>query len=145
MTSIPEIPKIASAKEFYAQALAIESEASEPYTALAEQMEVHNNRAAATIFRRMAEVESQHRDLLRQRAGDMLIDGERARFCWIAPEGPDVTEFSEVHYLMSPHHALQTAKLNEERAAAWFDAISKSAADPEIKAIAQRERVRAKL
>jgi len=136
VTDIPEIPDIGSVAEFYAQALAIETEASERYALLAEQMEVHNNPEAARIFRRMADIESQHHEAIRRRAGDMLAGGEPARFSWTGPEGPESTEFEKVHYLMSPHQALQLAKLNEERAAAWFEAIAAAAAIPEIKAVA---------
>jgi rubrerythrin len=136
MTDIPELPSINSAAEFYAQALAIETEASERYALLAEQMEVHNNPEAASIFRKMAEIESQHRELLRRRAGSKLVAGEPARFSWTSIEGPEVTGFEKVHYLMGPHQALQIAKMNEQRAAAWFEAIASAAADPEIKAVA---------
>lgn len=136
MTNIPELPMIGSVAEFYAQALAIETEASERYALLAEQMEVHNNPEAAQIFRRMSEIESQHREVIRRRAGDLLVGGQPARFSWINPEGPETAELEKVHYLMSPHQALQIAKINEERAAAWFEAIAAAASSPEIKALA---------
>ncbi len=136
MTDIPELPAIGNVAEFYAQALAIETEASERYALLAEQMEVHNNPEAAQIFRRMSEIESQHREVIRRRAGDMLVGGEPARFSWIASEGPETAELEKVHYLMSPHQALQIAKINEERAAAWFEAIAAAAAVPEVIAVA---------
>jgi rubrerythrin len=136
MTGIPELPKIGSAAEFYAQALAIETEASERYTSLAEQMEVHNNPEAANIFRKMAGIESQHRETLRQRAGDMLVGGEAAHFSWTGPEGPETAEFEKVYYLMGPHQALQIAKINEERAAAWYEAIGEATQIAEIKAVA---------
>ncbi len=136
MIDIPELPMIASVAEFYAQALAIETEASDRYALLAEQMEVHNNLEAAQIFRKMSEIESQHREVIRRRAGDMLVGEEPARFSWVGPEGPETAEFEKVHYLMSPHQALQIAKINEERAAAWFEAIAAAAVVPEVKAVA---------
>ncbi len=103
---------------------------------LAGQMEVHNNPEAAKIFRKMAAVESQHTETILRRAGNLLVGGMPARFSWIAPDGPETTEFDKVHYLMSPHQALQIARVNEERAAAWFEAIAKAAPDPEIAAVA---------
>ncbi len=136
MMDMPELPMIGSVAEFYAQALAIETEASERYALFAEQMEVHNNLEAAQIFRRMSEIESQHREAIRLRAGDMLVRGEPARFSWIGPEGPETAGFEKVHYLMSAHQALQIAKINEERAAAWFEAIAAAAAVAEVKAVA---------
>ena len=138
MTDLPDATNISSTAEFYAQALAIEIEASDRYTLLAEQMEVHNNAEVAGIFRRMAKLEMQHHDEIRARAGDLLVGGKKARFSWILPDGPEVTEFEKVHYLMSPHQALDIAKRNEQRAAVWFEAIAKHTADPEIKRLAEQ-------
>ncbi len=137
MTDLPDI-NICSTAEFYAQALAIEIEASDRYTLLAEQMEVHNNAEVAGIFRRMAELEMQHHDEICARAGDLLVGGKKARFSWILPEGPEVTEFEKVHYLMGPYQALDIAKRNEQRAAVWFESIAKHTADPEIKRVAEQ-------
>lgn len=136
MSDIPELPKITTTAEFYAQALALETEASERYALLAEQMEVHNNRDVAEIFRKMAAIESQHHEELRQRAGSLLGTGKFTQFNWNYPEGPECTDFSDVHYLMTPHQVLQIAKHNEERAAAWFEAIAETASNPEIRAVA---------
>ncbi len=138
MTDLPDVANIRSSTEFYAQALAIEIEASDRYTLLAEQMEVHNNKEVAGIFRRMAGLEMQHHDEIRARAGDLLVGGKKARFSWVLPEGPEVTEFEKVHYLMSPYQALDIAKRNEQRAAVWFEAIAKHTGDPEIKRLAEQ-------
>ena len=56
-----EPPKLNSVGEFFAQALAIEVEATERYSLLADQMEVHNNKEIAAIFRKMALIEAEHR------------------------------------------------------------------------------------
>ena len=80
MTDLPDATSIRSTAEFFAQALAIEIEASDRYTLLAEQMEVHNNTEVAGVFRRMAQLEMQHHDEIRARAGDLLVDGKKARF-----------------------------------------------------------------
>ena len=138
MSDLPDVTSIRSAAEFYAQALAIEIEASDRYTLLAEQMEVHHNAEVAGIFRRMAALEIQHHDEIRARAGDLLVGGKKARYSWIFPDGPEVTEFDKVHYLMSPYQALDIAKRNEQRAAVWFETISKQTADPEIKRVAEQ-------
>jgi rubrerythrin len=132
----PWIPTITSVAEFYAQALAIEIEAAERYILLAEQMEVHNNREIAAIFRKMAEAENTHRDEIALKAGGALAAGLPASFSWICPDGPEVKGFQDVHYLMTPYHALKLARHNEECAVKFFDAIAQSAADPEIKAAA---------
>ncbi|MGO9772589.1 MAG: ferritin family protein, partial [Roseiarcus sp.] len=72
-TRPPRPPAFASVAEFFAQALAIEVEAAERYTLLADQMDVHNNKQIAAIFRKMAAVEGEHRDEIARRAGDALV------------------------------------------------------------------------
>ncbi len=129
-------PVITSAADFYVQALAIEMEAAERYTLLAEQMEVHNNRVIADIFRKMAEIEEKHRDEIAQKAGGALAAGLPASFSWIRPDGPEAMDFRHLHYLMTPYHALTLARHNEERAVEFFEAIERNTADPEIKAAA---------
>lgn len=131
-----EPPKINTVAEFFAQALAIETEATERYTLLADQMEVHNNRKIAAIFRRMAQIEAEHRDEVARRAGAALVAGRPASFTWIGPDGPETIDFEDVHYLMTPHRALMLARLNEERAARYFEAIAAAATDAEIAAFA---------
>ena len=51
------VPTFSTVAEFFAQALAIEIEASERYDELADQMETHNNHTIADIFRKMARIE----------------------------------------------------------------------------------------
>jgi rubrerythrin len=131
------IPDFGSIAEFFAQALAIEMEAAERYTLLADQMDVHNNREIAEIFRKMASIESEHRDAVARRAGDALVDGQPATFSWIRPDGPETTELEELHYLMTPRQALMLARHNEERAVNYFQAIAAMATDPAISAFAK--------
>jgi rubrerythrin len=132
----PDVAQTWTVEEFFARALAIEIEASERYTLLAEQMEVHNNREIAGIFRKMAQVESEHRDEIARRAGDAKIDGLKAKFSWTGPAGPEEVDFEAVHYLMTPHQALQLARINEERAVAFFETIAGTALDPKVRAFA---------
>ena len=132
-----EPPKFDSVAEFFAQALAIEIEASERYDALADMMEVHNNNKIASIFRKMAKIENVHRKEIARRAGDALVGGRPASFTWTGPEGPETIDFSDLHYLMTPRQALMLARHNEERAVKYYEAISKAATDPEIATIAE--------
>lgn len=138
MNEAPTAPLIASVAEFYAQALAIEEEASARYVELADQMEVHNNSEVATLFRKMAEVESEHRDEIARRAGDALVKGRPASFSWIRGEGPETTDFADAHYLMTPYHALVLARINEERAEAFFSDVAATATDPQVQALARQ-------
>ena len=131
-----EPPKFSSVAEFFAQALAIEIEASERYDELADQMETHNNHTIAGIFRKMAKIEGLHRDEIKRRAGEALVGDRPASFSWLAPEGPEAIDFSDVHYKMTPRQALMLARHNEERATKYFEAIAEAATDPEIKVFA---------
>lgn len=131
------VPTFSTVAEFFAQALAIEIEASERYDELADQMETHNNHTIAGIFRKMARIEGMHRDEIKRRAGDALVGGRPASFSWLAPEGPEAIDMHDVHYKMTPRQALMLARHNEERATQYFEAIAEAADDPEIKAFAQ--------
>ena len=55
-----ESPKVRSVEELLAHANALEVEAEERYSALADQMEAHNNSEVAALFRKMAEIEGKH-------------------------------------------------------------------------------------
>jgi len=125
-------PQFNSTAEFFAQALAIETEASERYTLLADQMEVHHNLELTKIFRRMADIEAKHRKEISRRAGDALVEGEPASFSWLNPDGPETLDLQAVHYLMTPYRALKLARHNEERAATYFQTIAKNTTNPEI-------------
>jgi rubrerythrin len=129
-------PNFASVAEFFAQALAIEEEAAERYSLLADQMEAHNNKEIAAIFRKMASVESEHRDEIARRAGDALVEGRPASFSWTDPDGPEATDFGQLHYLMTPRQALRLARFNEERAVKYYEAVAAAASDPAIAAFA---------
>lgn len=139
MTNAPKAadpPKFNSVAEFFAQALAIEVEAAERYVLLADQMEAHNNKEIAAIFRKMASIEAEHRDEIARRAGDALVAGRPATFSWIGPDGPETIDFGELHYLMTPRQALGLARFNEERAAKYYEAVAEAATDPAIAAFA---------
>jgi rubrerythrin len=131
-----EPPTFNSIAEFFAQALAIEVEAAERYVLLADQMEVHNNKEIAAIFRKMASIEAEHRDEVARRAGDALVAGRPASFSWTGPDGPEAADFDQLHYLMTPRQALRLARFNEERAVKYFEAVAAAASDPAIAAFA---------
>ncbi len=130
-------PKFESIADFFAQALAIEVEAAERYTLLADQMEVHNNKEIAAIFRKMALIEGEHREEIARRARNALVAGRTATFSWTGPDGPEATEFGQLHYLMTPRQALRLARFNEERAVKYFEAVAEAATDPVIAAFAK--------
>ncbi len=110
----------ATIAEFYAHVYALELEAGERYAELADQMEIHNNREVAALFRRLSEIEIRHASQVLARAGGKLERLPFDAYRWGAPEPPETTPFGEAHYLMTPYHALELALRNEERAEAFF-------------------------
>ena len=126
-----------SVDELLACALAIEQEAAERYAELADQMEVHNNQEVAGLFRKLAAIEAKHianvnsmsegRELPRVSLWDSL---------WEGPESPEALPLDEVHYLMTPHHALSLALEAERRAVSYFAGMAQRAEDAEVSRMA---------
>jgi rubrerythrin len=129
---------IATLPEFLAYAHAMEIEAEERYTMLADQMEVHNNPDLATLFRRLSEVEAKHAAEILERAGDggiTRVDPLDLR--WGDLEGPETADIGDAHYLMTPYHALEIALKGEEAAVRFFERIAQAAASDEVREVAE--------
>ena len=127
-------PVLATASELYAEALALETEAADRYADLADQMETHNNREVAGLFRKLADIEARHAAALRGRAGVSLVGaGGGSR---LLNERPETAPLGEAHYLMTPAHALQLALAGEERAEAFFRGLARTGADAEVRRLA---------
>jgi rubrerythrin len=124
--------------EFMAQALAMEREAAQRYSDFADAMEMHNNREAAALFRKMAGVERKHATRIMVEMGwkdvPALPSGKPS---WDGFEAPETTPGDEVHYLMQPYHALQLALLNEQRAERFFARLARVATVESVRAAAR--------
>ncbi|MFO1392514.1 MAG: ferritin family protein [Steroidobacteraceae bacterium] len=133
--------------EFMAWAWAMEVEAVERYEELAEQMLTHHNAEVAGLFARLARIEGKHRDQIAQQMG-WTRPPDTGAFRWRTPEGPETTDYGELHYLMQPYHALKLAEHNEERAAQFFEHFAAARLPAEVRAAAaamaaeEREHVR---
>lgn len=111
--------------ELMAAAYALELEASERYAEFADAMATHNNRELAELFRKLARIEHDHGEEILARMGWTVpprapVGGWR----WEAGEGPETGDHADLHYLMSPHHALAIARRNEARAEEFFKRIA---------------------
>ena len=140
---------IQSLPELLSHALAIETEAVDRYTLLADQMEVHNNPELATIFRKLAHVEGLHAKEIEERAAGLdLPDLKPWEYEWANGDSPEAIDPVEAHYLMTPHHALKMALAAEQRAFAFFDGLAGKVEDAELRKLAkefadeEREHVR---
>ncbi|MDH3453370.1 MAG: ferritin family protein [Gammaproteobacteria bacterium] len=123
--------------ELLAHSLAIEAEAEERYTMLAEQMEVHNNDEVAQLFRRLAEIEGKHIAKVKAMSGIEPIPHIAPwDLRWQGKNSPEAPEFEDVHYLMTPHHALELALQGECYAAEFFADVAASARDETVRQMA---------
>ena len=124
--------------QFMAQALAMEREAAQRYSDLADAMEMHNNREAAALFRKLAGIEHRHATRIMVEMGwkDMpaLPSGQPG---WGDFEAPETTPGDEVHYLMQPYHAMQIALVNEQRAQRFFARLARTATVEAVSAAAR--------
>jgi rubrerythrin len=140
--------RVPTVEEFMSRAYAIELEAVERYTQFAEQMEAHNNREVASLFRRLAEIESLH---ARKILGEMRWPSVPAMpppYAEDDGEGPETAPFDAVHYLMKPWHALEVALRCEQNAVEYFEGIARAEVSERVRAAAaemaedEREHVR---
>jgi rubrerythrin len=134
-------------QEFMAYAWAMEVEAAERYAELAEQMNTHHNREVSELFAKLARIEGKHRDQIMAQMG-WTSAPDTSSFRWETPEGPETTDYSDLHYLMQPYHALKLAEHNERRAAEFFDRFAAAKLPADVRAAAagmaedEREHVR---
>lgn len=133
--------------EFMAYAYAMEVEAVERYAELAEQLSTHHNREVAELFARLSRIEGRHRDQIAAQMG-WTEPPPASVFRWETPEGPETTDYGELHYLMQPWHALRLAEHNERRAVEFFERFAAARVPAEVRAAAlemaeeEREHVR---
>jgi rubrerythrin len=120
-------------EEFMAQAYAMEIEAAQRYTDLADAMDTHNNREVAELFRKMAVIEGKHGTQIMEEMGWKEPPANAVAPSWEGYEPAESVPIDEVHYLMRPWHALQLALAAEQRAERFFAALAKSTTDPSVR------------
>jgi rubrerythrin len=120
-------------EEFMAYAWAMEVEAAERYAELAGIMNAHHNNEVAELFEKLSRIEGKHRDQIARRMGWQQAP-DATVFRWSTPEGAETTDYGDLHYLMTPYHALLLARHNERRAAEFFERFAAADLPAEIKA-----------
>lgn len=124
---------IGSTEELLACSLAIEKEAVERFTDLADQMEIHHNYEVADLFRKLAEIEGLHvENVNAASAGKKLPDLMSWEFEWPGGESPEGGLIEEAHYLMQPWHAVELAMKGEKRAVEFFRYVASTATDENV-------------
>jgi rubrerythrin len=121
--------------DFMARAYTMELEAQERYTQFAEQLETHNNREVAQVFRKLADIEALHAKSILKQMNWPGLPSLPAAFAWDG-EAPETAPFESVHYLMQPYHALEIALRCEQRAQEYFEQIVRAVDDPTVRAAA---------
>ena len=129
---------ICSAAELYAHAIAIEREAAERYTELAQRMDDLGNEPVAEVFAVLARAETEHLRALERRTAGVSLPPLRAHeYSWLGPDAPETPARELVFNLMTPRNALAIALGAEKRAEAFFERILVSAEDPALRGLAR--------
>ena len=134
-------------EEFMTYAWAMEVEASDRYAELADLMATHHSREVAELFAKLARIEGKHRDQIAAQMGWTKAP-DTSVFRWETPEGPETTDYGDLHYLMQPWHALKLAEHNEQRAVEFFERFAAARVPADVQAAAlemaaeEREHVR---
>jgi rubrerythrin len=133
-----EQPLPQSLEALMAQALAMELDAALRYGEFADAMEVHNNRDVAELFREMARHEAEHAQRVMDEMGwHTPDDAPHARPEAVADELPGSLPVDELHYLMTPWHALQLALVAEQQAERFFAELVRQASSPDVQRAAR--------
>lgn len=131
-----------------ARAYAMELEATERYAQFAEQLDTHNNREVAQMFRKLAAVEALHAKRILEEMGWPSMPALPPAYAWDGAEAPETAPFDALHYLMQPFHALEIALRCELQAQQYFEAIAAGEVPPAVRKAAleladeEREHVR---
>jgi rubrerythrin len=119
--------------DFMARAYAMELEATERYAQFAEQLETHNNREVAQLFRKLADIEALHAKRILEEMRWPSLPAMPAAYAWEGLEAPETAPFDALHYLMQPWHALQIALRCEQEAQKYYDGIAASRAPKAVR------------
>lgn len=139
---------IPTLEDFMARAYAMELEATERYAQFAEQLDTHNNREVAQMFRKLAAVEALHAKRILEEMRWPSMPALPPAYAWETLEGPETAPHEALHYLMQPWHALEIALGCELQAQKYFEDIAAGKAPKNVRAAAlemadeEREHVR---
>ena len=137
----PSDTAITTRERLLVHAMALESEAVDGYETLADQMEVHNNPEVAAFFRKMAEIEEKHLADVEQLCDDIELPHIPPwDMAWADDESPEGPKYhDDVHYLMTPYHAIEMAIRGEQRASEFFSKVADSQDAPDdVRRLARR-------
>lgn len=126
-----------SVSEVFAHALAAETEAVSRCTEFADFLEARGDDETARLFRELAMEDTRHALLLKQRLSqDDPAPAPSGVHSWLddRPATPDSHAF--VYHLMTPYDALTIALRAERRTREFFERVSQTSDDAEIREMA---------
>jgi rubrerythrin len=141
-------PAAGAYEEFMARAYTMELEAIERYGQFAEQLDTHNNKEVASLFRKLSQIEALHAQRILEEMRWASMPALPAAYAWEGLEAPETAPFDSLHYLMQPYHALQIALQCETQAQQYYEGIAASKAPRRVRTAAgemaeeEREHVR---
>lgn len=137
--------------DLLAHALAMETEATERYGELADQMETHRKMDVAAIFRRLELAERAHLAELTEMCGKIELPHYAPwDFKWsqgatgatgtagAAGECPEAIDVTKVHYHLSVRAAVLLALEHERKASDFFAGIAQSTTDADVRKLARQ-------
>jgi rubrerythrin len=119
--------------EFMSRAYTMEIEAIERYAQFAEQLDTHNNKEVAGLFRKLSEIESLHAKRILEQMRWPSMPVLTPAYAWETAEGPETAPFDSLHYLMQPYHALEIALQCEIQAQQYYEGIAASSAPSRVR------------
>ena len=147
-THQPSAAASAAYEDFMTRAYTMELEAIERYAQFAEQLDAHNNKEVANLFRKLLQIEALHAKRILEEMGWATMPALPPAYAWEGAEGPETAPFESLHYLMQPYHALEIALQCECQAQQYYENIAQSRAPRRVRAAAaemaneEREHVR---
>ncbi|AWK86435.1 ferritin-like domain-containing protein [Azospirillum thermophilum] len=123
---------------FLAHACALEEEAANRFSDLAEAMKTYGNQEVASFFGKMAEFSRLHLAEARKRSGFRDIPAlAPEEFQWPDGESPEAASMEGSHYLMTVDYALDLALDSERRGQAFYAEVARTTGDPEVRMMAE--------
>lgn len=128
---------IGSVEEFYAHALAIESEAAKCYRRFQEHFADHGEEVLAGLCGNLAHFEEDHHKLLLERSRSLKVpDLPPERYRWLESGAPESADCELVFRVATPRQLLDIALKAERGARRFFEWVAGTTANGEIHALA---------
>lgn len=135
MTIEAAVATIDSYEELVVHALAIEDESTDSYIDAADSLESHGNPEVAALFRAIARRHAGRNDLPGT-AQAVLPRLSPWEYKWHTPRTPGRLAFGDLHYLMTPYHALLLAKRGHVRVREFYEHAADTATDARAREVA---------